>query len=579
MDGGGAAPRIRLIGVVSVTRGDHVTEVSRSRQAAVLAVLALRAGKLVPRDALLRAVWGDDGPESSVGNLHTYVSGLRRGLERDPGDRLVLRAEEGGYRLCVPEGHVDVLEFDRLTGVAKAAWAEGDAAGCFAALDAADELWRGTPLPGTAGPFAEQERSRLQRSRVVARGLRAEALLGSGQPERAAVECSGLVRENPLDERLAALFSASLFRSGRVDDALAELVALRARLRTELGVRPGPETVRLHEEIIASQEGAGPGAVVCRPAQTPHRPWGFVGRGRALADLSRLVNRVERAVLVTGHAGIGKTAMAVEFAHRNRDAFPDGQTFLNLRGTVAGGPLSADGVLEHQLRAFGIDAPDGVEAKAAQLSAFLAKRRALLLLDDVTDLAQVRPLVAGHGRSTLLLTSRYQLSGAGAVRRIPLAGLEPEAARDLLCGHAPAVSGDERLGTVAARCGYVPLALRAASLRLGTELGGFASTSCAGLLDELDDEAIGWGALTVDDDATSVLHGIEEVCRGLSAPAGELLVRLSKLPEPEFDWDPLPVSPVAELREAGLLELGVPGRGRVPALVRGYALGGHRFRR
>ncbi|QWF82738.1 AfsR/SARP family transcriptional regulator [Amycolatopsis sp. CA-230715] len=562
-----AAPRIRLIGVVSVTRGDQVVEVSRSRQAAVLAVLALRTGEFVSREALLRAVWGDRAPESSVGNLHTYISGLRRALERGPRDRHVLRAEDGGYRLCVPAEHIDALEFRRLSGVANLAWSEGDATGCLTALDFADELWLGTPLPGAAGPFAEHERSRLERSRVEGRGLRVEALLGSGQPERAAAECVGLVREHPLDERLATLFGASLFRSGRVDDALAELVALRTRLRTELGVRPGPEAVRLHEEILASQEREAPGVQPRRPAQIPHRPWGFVGRSRELAELAQLTGRTGQAVVVTGHAGIGKTATAVEFAHRHRDAFPDGQTFLNLRGRTA------EDVLDHQVRAFGIGARDLPAAtKTAQLSAFLAERRALVLLDDVTDLAQVRQLVEGHGRSTVLLTSRYRFSGAAGLRRVPLTGLAPETARDLLCGAAPSVYGDPSLETVAARCGYVPLALRAASLRLGLDPGGFARTSCAGLVEELDDDTIGWDALAVDDDATSVLRGIEEVCRALSAQARELLVRLSEVPGEEFDWDR--TRAVAELREANLLEPGAPGRGRVPVLVRGCVLGG-----
>lgn len=559
------APRIRLIGVVSVARGDQVVEVRRSRQAAVLAVLALGAGRLVSREALLRAVWGDRAPESSVGNLHTYVSGLRRALEHGPRDRHVLRAEDGGYRLCVPEEHVDVLEFDRLIGVANLAWSDGDATGCLTALDFADELWRGTPLPGAAGPFAEHERSRLERSRAGGRGLRVEALLGSGQPERAAAEGVGLVREHPLDERLAMLFSTSLFRSGRVDDALAELVALRARLRAELGVRPGPETVRLHEEILASQESAVPGVEVRRPLEAPHRPWGFVGRTRELAELSELTGGGGRAVVVTGHAGIGKTAMAVEFAHRHRDAFPGGQTFLSLRGRTA------EDVLDHQLRAFGVDPRDGddVGTKAAQLSASLAGRRALVLLDDVTDLAQVRPLVDHYGRATVLLTSRYRFSGAAGLHRVPLTGLDPETARALLCGGAPAVHGDPSLDAVAARCGYVPLALRAASFRLGPDPGGHARTSCAGLVRELDDDTIGWDALTVDDDATSVLRGIEDVCRALSAPARELLVRLSA---GEFDWGRTRV--LGELREANLVEPGAPGRGRVPVLVRGCVLGG-----
>lgn len=604
-----AAVRIRLLGEVCVVTETDVVEIRGPRQRAVLAVLALRTGQPVARDSLLRAVWGDSAPASSVSNLHTYISGLRQVLEADARRPRVLVTEDRGYRLKVPVENVDVLELERLTTNARRSATAGDHAGCLAFLDSAEELWRGAPLTGVDGPLAEQERVRLQRLRLAARGLRVETLLALDLPEHAVVEGTQLAREYPLDERVVRLLSLSLFRSGRVGDALAELTALRERLREELGTRPDTETVTLYQEILDSDTGAdgradsaerafpdgrddvaGATRHAVVPAQLPHRPWNFVGRERELAELSRLVPGGRAPVVVSGHVGIGKTALALAFAHRTAHLFPDGQTYVNLGGSAPDEALTPTDVIDYYLHALGVhvqDLPAGLDAKSARLSALLSDRRALVVLDDVADASQIRPLLDNRGRAAVVITSRTRLSELTEARRIVLTELDPPDAVALLRGPGErpqlgeTVSGE--LNTVADFCGRVPLALRLASLRLvRNRENTLTRTGIRALREELAEESTRLSGLAIDDDVVSIRAGFEHEHRRLSVAGGELLGRLAEVPEREFGVPELASalgepearlsSAIDELVEFCLLDPVSATRYRVPPLVRLYVL-------
>ncbi|MFD9963445.1 BTAD domain-containing putative transcriptional regulator [Amycolatopsis sp. NPDC058986] len=321
--------RVGVLGPVSVARGETALALGPARQRAVLAVLALRAGRLVTRDELVSAVWGEQPPASVNGSVHTYVSGLRRALEPDRdrwGASDLLTSGPSGYTLRVEPESVDALEFERLIGSIQAG---ADAGEAVAALDKALGLWHGDPLSGIPGPYAEQERARLGELRLVAYELRAEALLELGESAGLGAELGALVHEYPLRERLRELQMLALHHNGQHAEALEAFRAARARLIEELGAEPGPDLQRLHARILAQDPEltatpppaatpAGPERLLVLPAQVARRLESdvdtvFVGRETELGRLRGLVDDVcdgrGGAAWIEGQFGIGKSEL------------------------------------------------------------------------------------------------------------------------------------------------------------------------------------------------------------------------------------------------------------------------------
>jgi DNA-binding SARP family transcriptional activator len=544
---------IRLIGTVAIVKPSGTEEVGRPRQRAVLAALALQAGRTVSRTDLLNAVWGADPPPSSSGNLHTYMSGLRQLLGGAAHEQGLLRTESNGYRLAVPPRSVDVLEFDRLNRKAGKEWSAGDIEACLTAADSAAGMWRGTPLPGVGGPLAELERTRLEGQWLAVRQLRAQALLAADRSTEAVVECIALVRDHPLNEQVAMLLGRSLYRSGRVAEALGELNSLGKRLRDELGVRPNPEVTELYEQMlagdldIASAPGthdqeivrasggrvSGPPTSADRavPAQLPHRPWGFTGRVAELAELGRLRRR---SVLISGYAGIGKTALAVTFAHLATAEFPDGQLYLDLRGSSLG-PLTPTDALSQLLGALGVKGDDlqaTEDGLAGQLRTVLGVRRFLIVLDDAADAEQVTLLLEVCENAVVVVTSRYRMPRLRIGHRMTLRGLVSEAATNLLmsgCGTPLLVGADDpAVDRLVEASDGVPLALRVAAVRVGADAPNSAKR-LAELVTTLKDQTSRLSVFSLDDDQRASLRaGLERTFHRLPADAAELLAHLGR---------------------------------------------------
>ena len=253
--------RVGVLGPVTVWRDGREQAAGQPRQLAVLGVLATRANRVVSRGELVDAVWGDQPPASAEGGIYTYVAGLRRVIEpdrprRDP-DRSrqapasTLISGGGGYLLRLAVGALDADHFERCLASARGLRADCDPAAALRAVDEALALWRGLPYAGVPGPFAEAEQRRLTELRTTAIEERAELLLAQGQAAAAVPELTALAAAHPLREQATGLLMIALYRCGRQAEALRVFGQTRRRLADELGVDPGSELTRIHQQLLA----------------------------------------------------------------------------------------------------------------------------------------------------------------------------------------------------------------------------------------------------------------------------------------------------------------------------------------
>jgi DNA-binding SARP family transcriptional activator len=494
---------VSLFGPVRAWRGDVELDLGTPRQRAVLGLLGVRANCTVSRAELIDGMWGDDPPPSAVNAVHVYVAGLRRAVEprrahRAPGRILV--ASGPGYLLRLRPGQLDVEVFGQHIASARESRERDDFPATIQSLDAALALFQATPLSGIPGPWADIERFRLGEVRLTAIEERIDAMLGLGRHAEAADQLAALVREHPLRERLHGQVMQALYRCGRQADALAAFAGARRILIEQLGIEPGPELRRIHAQILAAHEDLQPvtgespavepaarpaaaGAVRGRaaPAQLPADVPAFTGREDEMAELDRMLaatvitdDGAPPAMVisaVSGTAGVGKTALAMHWAHRIRDSFPDGQLYVNLRGYDPDLPMTPADALAGFLRALGMadrDIPADADERAAAYRSLLEGRRLLVVLDNAADVEQVRGLLPGSSSCVVLVTSRDSLAGLVArygARRFDLGTLprgDAVALLRALIGKRVDAEPDAAM-SLAEQCAQLPLALRIAA--------------------------------------------------------------------------------------------------------------------
>lgn len=549
-----------MLGPVQVTGPDGTALLVGARQRAVVGLLAMKARVVVPRWQLVDALWGDDPPRTAVKSLHSHIARVRQALEAC-GLRDVLVTREPGYVLELDTAAVDAWVFEDRVRHGHEDLARGAPDTAIERLCEGLALWRHDTALADAEPtgWAAAEAQRLAEVRLTAITSRWDAELRLGRHATAIGELERLLVAHPAREPLVGLLMLALYRAGRHSAALEAYQRLRLRLADELGVDPGPELDGLHTLMLRRDpglllpgdrggtgepgRGSPPAAEVHppmpRPAQLPARVGHFTGRGDALDALDALLADPEadtRLAVLSGPGGIGKTALAVQWAHRVADRFPDGQLFIDLRGHEPQSAMSPAEALSHLLRSLGVPGdriPAEPVEQAALYRSLLHGRRVLIVLDNGGTADDILPLVPGSSTNLLLVTSRNALAALAthhAVCAVPLdvlAGDEAVALLGKLLGRAPVEREPEAAAELVRLCDGLPLALRIAAAKLAGQprpaIGPLAA-ELAGA-DRLD-------VLTIDGGSRSVRAVFASAYRALTPPAARLFRLLGLHPGP-----------------------------------------------
>ena len=569
VDGGSStALRVQLLGPVRAWRDEEELGLGGPRRRAVLGMLATHAHRSVSRSELIDGIWGQDPPASVVNCVQVYVTGLRRALEPQRVQRApaqVLIASGPGYQLRLESGGLDAAELHTYLACARQLTEDGDLAAASRSLDAALGLWRGDSLAGVAGPWAEIERVRLEELRQTAICERIDVMLRLGAHHEMLAELARLVREYPLRERIHGQLMLTLYRCGRQAEALAAFTNARGLLAEQLGLDPGPELWRLHQQILtadaaldlppeatssghgaelawASRSGIAGAPASLRtvpvPRELPADVDTFVGRAAELAELDQML--ATGAAAISGSAGVGKTALAVHWGHRARDLFPDGQLYVDLRGYDTGEPVAIDDALAGFLRSLGLadqDIPSDSGERAVRYRSLLDGRRMLIVLDNAAGAEQVRPLLPGVSSCQVLVTSRDSLGGLVARHGAKRLNLDLLPVRDAMVLLRTLIGSrvDDDPGaavTLAAQCARLPLALRVAA-----ELAAARpAQNLAQLTGELDSEHRRLDLLDLGGDPRTAVRGVFSWSyRHLPAQAARAFRLAGLHPGPDLD--------------------------------------------
>lgn len=619
----------RLLGAVSVATEVGVLPLGPAKRRSLLAALLLRPNHPVPVDRLTAALWDHEPPLRSRGVIQGHVSRLRVLLGGADAEMFGVELVTQGtaYVLRMPESLLDAHRFEELVTLARGQRAPADAVAMY---QEALALWQG---PALTGAYPSQPLQAAAQALEELRLASVESLAGAwsrmGEHSRAAAVLRAEAGAHPLRESLSAALMRALQRAGRRTEALDWFHRTRRLLADELGVDPGRELADAYALALrgadeseggasgadrAAWRGGGPArlsgrapvavasppvAAAAVPAPVavttrlpaaidllPRMPRGFHGRTAELTALSRAAAGEAPVCLVTGPAGVGKTALVTHWAHRHRDQFPGGLLYADLRGFSDTGEPALLEVLREFLLGLGVAPrriPESASAASALFRSLCAERQLLVVLDNARASAQVRELLPGGARCVTVVTSRYRLRGliaSDAARPVPVDVLEPEDSAALLA----AVLGTERVlaEEVAARrlaelCGGLPLALRVAAARLADQPG----SSLGAMGEELADESRRLGLLDVED--TGVRAALRLTVRRLPASAAHQFAHLGRHPGRYVDrymaaalagTDPARAEAALDtLASAHLVVRAAPDRWTLHDLVRLYARG------
>ncbi|MFC4121412.1 AfsR/SARP family transcriptional regulator [Nonomuraea zeae] len=614
------ATRFGLLGDLEVVRDGLRVAVPALKQRIALATLLLQANQHVSFDLLAERMWdGPEAPDDARGAVQTHIGRLRRTLLDRGDDQQLIHTREEGYVLNLAAEDLDVTVFLDLVSRAKRAGQAGDEEGEADLLQRALALWRGPALVDVPSESLYRDHVVVlneQRVQVLERWF--ELGLRSGRHDEIVVKLKAATSAHPLRERLWAQLMLALYRSGLQAEALQAYHTVGNVLRQELGVDPSDELRKLHHDILTGDRGllipptpsntavvpellnvvaAQPsrtGGFASAPSAAPPRQLPadiahFTGRLAQLAMLERLLpvsgGPAPRPAILDGTAGVGKTTLAIRWAHLARGHFPDGQLYLDLRGFGPGAPVEPATALERLLRALGVVAeqlPAELDARSAMLRTLLAQRRALILLDNARDEAQVRPLLPG-GESQVVITSRNQLRGLIAREgafRVTLDVFSPDEAHSLLVALLDedrlraAPRAETELGEL---CSRLPLALSIAAANLDAN----PHLSLAAYVKELR-EGNRLAALEAgSDEAAAVRATLDLSYTALPEPQRKLFRLLGLMPGADFTaeaTDALAGCSAAETRRSldllasfHLIRTHAPGRYTFHDLLRLYA--------
>src|SRR5580658_7992868 len=445
----GVAMRFGLLGSLQVLgETDQVIAVPAAKQRIILAALLLSADKIVSVDQLADALWGTSGPPNAAATVRTYVMRLRHVLGQ-PGARIT--GQPPGYLVEIRSpAEFDVAEVSLLRSTALCAAKTGQWDRVSGLLRTALSMWRGAPLVDVpSDALYRSELPRLAELRLQLIEARVDADLRLGRSGEMVAELQSLVAEHPLREHFAAQLMLACYRSGRQGDSLQVYRDARTVLARELGMEPGAELREMHGRILGADDGlfavsSAPGQtrlVSARqvtgqaadllpgneqkpvlPRQLPAGVRHLAARSAELLALDALAQEAEAApkagtamiAAIAGTAGAGKTALAVHWAHRVADRFPDGQLFVDLRGFgPSDTPVEPNEAIGGFLEGLGVPAkqiPASLTSRVALYRTLLSGKRMLVLLDNARESGQVKELLPGDPGCLVVVTSRNKLT-------------------------------------------------------------------------------------------------------------------------------------------------------------------------
>lgn len=402
-----------VLGPLEVRHDGRPVDLGSPKQRTVLGALLLARGAVVSTDRLIDTVWGDEPPAAAVTSLQAYISNLRRSLRSDRGESSPIQRVATGYRLELGDDRLDLIEFGGHVAAARAARHEDRWTDALTEAESARGLWRGELLAeaGAEVPWIVAESAALDEARLAVQDTHITALLAAGDTGGALSGIVGLRARDPLRDRGVWLHMVALYRAGRATDAL-DVYSRHARtLDAELGLRPGAELVELqgailrHDPVIAAwpraphwsgaESVAAPAEVTDPPASVPVSSPAvtdgadmseipLVGRDAQIDRITALFDGspATRWLLLSGPAGIGKTRLAEEVAHRAERA---GHSVVWVRCPDADG-VPAWWPLRQLCRGLGVDPADVLSVPAgadADTARFAVYERVQALLESV----------------------------------------------------------------------------------------------------------------------------------------------------------------------------------------------------
>jgi tetratricopeptide (TPR) repeat protein len=502
--------------------------------------------------------------------------------------KVTIVRRSGGY-ILVADATETTLDLERFRDLC--ARGRGDELKAVRSFTEALSLWRGEALTGLDGEWVRAERERLEQERLAAEHDLVDARLRAGDGRELVAELSARAVRHPLDERVAGQYLLVLHRSGRTTDALEYYRQLRARLVEEMGADPGAALQELHRQILTADPRllAAPTSTALvtapaepmRPRQLPAAPGPFVGRQDELHRLGTLTPGT--VTVIAGAGGIGKTWLALHWAHRHVDRFPDGQLFVDLRGfSPDATPMDPAVALRGFLDALGVNTaalPGDPHAQAALLRSLVADRRMLLVLDNAGPYtAQVTPLLPGGAACAVVVTSRQHLPGlitGHGARHLAVDVLPEDEAMALLTERLGADVDPGPVHELVTLCGGYPLALGIVASLARTR----SHVPLAALADELRDS--GLSALDDDDPAASLPTVLSWSRHALTPDQDRLFVLLALGPGADIGLHaaaslaglppPRTATLLRGLERASLITRTADGRYAVHDLVSAYA--------
>ncbi|MGW2705509.1 BTAD domain-containing putative transcriptional regulator [Streptomyces sp. NPDC001340] len=603
--------RYQVLGHTRAHRGESELAVGPPQQQAVLVCLLLRAGRAVSVDGIVDSVWGPQAPDTAVPAVRTYAWRLRKSLGARHGEERAkaptVVSVGAGYRMTVGPDQLDALRVEQLAAEATRARDTGQVETARTLVVQALSLWQGEPLAMVPGPFAKQQRARLDALRLALVEERFDLDLLLGRHALAIPDLNAFVTEHPLRERGHGQLMRALYADGQQAAALDAFERLRRRLGEELGVDPSHELRSLHQRIlrndpaldavqrteaVSSAAADPPSAAVRRsrpviapiPAQLPPRPSDFTGRADTASGLQKAIGSgceaAMRVARISGMGGVGKTALALHVAHLLKPQFTDGQLYADLGGS-GHSPARPDTVLVSFLASLGVPedkVPDSLEDRARLYRSLLDGRRVLVLLDDVRDASQVRPLLPGSNGCAVLATGRPRIFSLPTVAHVDLDVLIPDEAVALLtrvCGPDRVTAEPEAARSLVSRCGLLPLAIRIVATRLASRPSWAIQT----MADRLADEQARRAAMQIGD--LDVHACFELTYRQLTPSQVRAFLLVAAVGEPDISVSSAAAAlavdeHVAEellesLVDAAMLSVVAPNRYRHHSLLRDFA--------